>query len=239
MKPDTGLDALARRDALEQQLVHVKERAAALNAREAELKAALSATDDDLRAAHAVAAREGGAPDTSALDRGRGELLAELRSLETAKAGVNDAGPATRRELASLYRSEWQQFATAAERADQEAVDLLAALEEHYRAAHAAWQRAAVMWEEPMLDYDADGPGRAVPAWPLPHPDDAFAETSRPRPVGYLTVEERKDARRPQPGTYVDVRNDQVIELETAGEVEASRERLTPDGFGFVRMRAA
>ena len=132
---------------------------------------------------------------------------------------MNDAGPAARRELASLYRTAWEQFAAAAERADEAAVEQLAALEQPYRAAHAAWQRASAMWEEPMREHGADGPGRSIPPWPLPHPDEAFTE-----------------ARRARPGTYVDVRDEQVIELAGSGEVEASRERLTPDGF--VRMRA-
>jgi hypothetical protein len=149
---------------------------------------------------------------------------------------VNDAGPAARRELASLYRTAWEQFAAAAERADEAAVEQLAALEQPYRAAHAAWQRASAMWEEPMREHGADGPGRSIPPWPLPHPDEAFIEAARPRPVGYLTRPEREQARRARPGTYVDVRDEQVIELAGSGEVEASRERLTPDGF--VRMRA-
>ena len=89
-----------------------------------------------------------------------------------------------------------------------------------------------------MAQSGVDGVLRAVPSWPLPDPEEAFGDSARPRPRGYLRPgSEREQAKRPRPGRYLDLHNDQVVDLTTAGEVEAQAERLAPDSFGFVRLR--
>jgi len=138
-----------------------------------------------------------------AVDDAEAELVRLDKEAERLVAESNGARRAldrTRNELAALHVSELPAFAEQAEKETRAAIDALAAVEEPYRKAFDAWRAAEAAWsplraairervERTEREEGIYPPGHAldaaaaVPGFPLPEPEAAFA-ASAPRPAG-------------------------------------------------------